>query len=157
MGKRQRHVRRQAGSRPFLRSVIAQAELQATMHAHMEEFADRLARPRSQRGCSHPNTVQFEPCDVGNSGCFAKVKQPSATRGSHSAWGRCQASVAFVSLSSQLAQSHQKAMCLPADLLTLPKHLQSWLRFGVDPGVATTETEDTEVLNGGRSGGRGLP
>ena len=48
-------------------------------------------------------------------------------------------------------------MCLPADLLTLPKHLQSWLRFGVDLGVATTETEYTKVLNGGISGGRGLP
>ena len=38
--------------------------------------------------CSHSSTVQFEPCDVGNSGCFAKVKQPSATRFSHSAWSR---------------------------------------------------------------------
>ena len=28
--------------------------------------------------------------------------------------------------------------------------------FGVDPGVATTETEHTDVLNGGGSGGRGL-
>ena len=28
-------------------------------------------------------------CDVGDSGCFAKVKQPSAARGSHSAWSRC--------------------------------------------------------------------
>ena len=28
--------------------------------------------------------------------------------------------------------------------------------FGVDPGVATTEAEYTEVLNGGGSGGRGV-
>ena len=28
--------------------------------------------------------------------------------------------------------------------------------FGVGPGVATSETEYTEVLNGGGSGGRGL-
>ena len=50
-----------------------------------------------------------------------------------------QTSVASVSLSSQFARSLQKAICLLANLSTLPKYSRSWLQFyahGVDPRVA---------------------
>ena len=50
-----------------------------------------------QRSRGKTNAVPFQtrgrsagPCDVGKSGGFAKIKQLSVTRGSHSAWGRCQ-------------------------------------------------------------------
>ena len=86
--KRQRNVRRQAGSRPLLRSVNAKpnSRQQCSLTGRCRCQA---GRPRSQWSCSHANTVQFEPCDVGDSCCFAKVKQPSASRGSHPAWSRC--------------------------------------------------------------------
>ena len=67
----------------------------------------QAGRPRSLRwDCAHSTTVQFESCDVGASCCLAKVDRPSAARSSHSV----QASVVSVSLSSQFARSHQKAM-----------------------------------------------
>ena len=105
--------RLQAGSRRLLRNRQCLAEFQATTLTHME----------------------FEPCDVGNSCCFAKVQQPCATRSSHSE--EVQASVASVSLSSQLAQSHQKAMCVSANFSTLPMYLQSWLQCSTGPEAHT--------------------
>ena len=68
------------------------------------------------------------PCDIEDSSCFAKVKQPSATRRAL-CLEPVQAPVAPVSLSSQLARSHQRAMCLLPNLSTLPKYSQSWLQF----------------------------
>ena len=44
-----------------------------------------------------------------------------------------------------------------AAVLNKPRNWRSLKEeFGVDSGVATSETEHTEVLNGGGSGGRGL-
>ena len=77
------------------------------------------------------------------------------------------ASVAPVSLSSQLAQSHQGAMCLPANLSTVPKYLQSWLQIWKSPEAHTHWRKNsewirawqqrrrryTEALIGGGSGG----
>ena len=123
-------------------------------------FRWQVGRPRSQWGCSRPDALHFEPCDVGNSCCLAKDKQPSVTRGSHSASSRRRQSH---SQTSQLARSHQKAKCL---LANLSKYSSSGQRprssrsveeeFGVDPGVATMETELTDVLHGGGSGRGGV-
>ena len=57
-----------------------------------------------------------------------------------------QASVASVSLSSQLARSHQKAMCLPANLSTLPKYLQSWVQFWTGPEARTDWRKSSEWI-----------
>ena len=123
--------------------------------------------PRSQWGCSRPDALQFEPCDVGNSCCLAKDKQPSVTEGSHSAWSRRR---------HQSQQSPGQARAVPPEgdvpprqpldtaevlakleaVLDKPRSSRSAEEdFGVDPGVATTETPYTDVLNGGGSGGGG--
>ena len=100
------------------------------------------------RLCAVPSQLRGRtgPCDVGDFRCFAKVKQPSATRAARSAWSRCK----HQSQSSpcQAAQSHQKAMCLTerldlaevlaklATVLEKPESLRSLEEeFGVDPSV----------------------
>ena len=113
--------------------------------------------------------VQFEPCHVGDSCCFAKVEQPSATRGSHSAWSRCrhQSHPSPCQANSRGPSKKRCASPPPLDLAEGLAKLAAFLgrprrsrsleeEFGVDPGVATTEAEYTEVLNGGGSGGSGL-
>ena len=85
----------------------------------------QVGRPRSQWSCSHSNTVQFEPCDVGDSGCFGKVKQPSATRDSHFVWSR-RRHQSHPSPCQAISRSPtKKRLYLPANLSTLPKYLQS--------------------------------
>ena len=123
------------------------------------DVAGRLAALEVSGVASVPTPCSTDPCDDGNSCCLAKDKQPSVTRGSRSAWSRCWHQS---HPSSQLAQSHQKAKCLLANLSTLPKYLQSSQPFWTSPEahaqprktsewipvVATTETEHTHVLNG---------
>ena len=117
--------------------------------------------------CAVPSQVRGRragPYDVGKSGCFAKVMQLSAARGSHSAWGWCQhqphLSRAFTSRSD--VPPHQpldlaEALAKLATVLKEPLSSQSLEKeFGVNIGRVTTETKYTEVLCGGGSGGRGL-
>ena len=92
-------------------------------------FRWQVGRPRSQWGCSRPDALQFEPCDVGSSCCLAKDTQPSITRCSYSAGSRRRHQSHSSPRSSQLARSHQKAMCILANLSTLPKYLRSWQQF----------------------------
>ena len=93
-----------------------QAESQATVLAFIE-----AGRPPSKSGCSHPDALQFEPCDIGIPCCLAKDSSPALHEPRTT-----QASVAFVSRSKPARAVSQKAMCLLANLSTLPKYLQSW-------------------------------
>ena len=68
-----------------------------------------------------------------------------------------QASVAPVSLSSHLAQSHQGAMCLPANLSTLPKYLQSWLQFWKSPEAHTHWRKNSEWIRAWQQRRRSTP
>ena len=52
-----------------------QAGLQATVLSYIEDFAGRLATPRSQWSCSHPYLLRFRPCDALDSRRFAQDKR----------------------------------------------------------------------------------
>ena len=99
----------------------------------------------------------------------SQVKQLSATRGSHSAWSRCRhqshpSARHANSRGSLCGVPHRQPLDLAevlaklATVLDEPRSSQSLEKeFGVDMGRATTETKYTEVLNGGRPRGVGLP
>ena len=70
-----------------------------------------------------------------------------------------QALVAPVRPPCRVARSRQKAMCLPANLTTLPKYLQSWLEFWMNPGAHNhwrTSSKWIWVGNNGDEVHRGL-
>ena len=108
--KRQRNVRLQAGSRPLLQNVRVKPK---------NLLAGWL--PRSQWSCSCSNTVQLEPCDV----VEVWLLRESQEAQHYTRLALClepgQASIASVSLLSQLARFHAKAMCFTANLSTLWK------------------------------------
>ena len=84
------------------------------------------------------------PCDVGDSGCFAKVKQPSATQALHESQSTrhqshpspCQAN----------SRSHIKERCASLTTSTLPKYLQSWLIFWTIPEAYTHWRKSSEHI-----------
>ena len=163
------NVRRQAGSQPLLRSVSAKPS--SRQQCSLTWKISLAGWPPSKSG----ELLPFQRLAVRALRCwgFLLLRERRGAR-RYTRIALClepaHASVAFVSLSSQLVRSRQKAMCLLANLSTLPKYLQSWVaaldkprssrsleeEFGVDPGVATTGTEHTEVLNCGGSGGGGV-
>ena len=143
--KRQRSVHHQAGSRPRLRSVSAKPN--SRQRCSLTWQISVAGQPPSKSvGCSRPDALQFEPCDVGDSCCFAKDKQPSVTRGSHSAWSwrRHQSQSSPGQASSR--RSHHKAMCLLAHLSTLPKYLQSWQQFWTSPEAHARSRKRSEWI-----------
>ena len=167
MRKRQQSVHQQAGSRPHLPRRQCQAELQATVLSHREDFAGRLAALE----VSGVAPIPSRPCDAGNS--LPLRARQAAQRYPRLALclEQAQGPAAFAFRSSQFARSLQKAICLLANLSTMPKYLAKLgavldkprnsrsleEEFEVGPGVASSETEHTEVLNGGGSGGRRAP
>ena len=46
----------------------------------------------------------------------------------------------------RLARSQQRAMCLPANLSTLPKYLQSWPQFWTNPGAHSHQRRSSEWI-----------
>ena len=64
-----------------------QAEFQATLRAHIEDFADRLAALEVSRDAPIPTSCSSSLPMLGI--CIVKVEQPSATQGSHSGWSQC--------------------------------------------------------------------
>ena len=89
-------------------------------------FRWQTGRPRSQWSCSHPDPLLFRPCDAGE---FLPLRARQAAQ-RYTRLALCleqaQGPAPFVFRSSQFARSLQKAICLLANLSTLPKYLQSW-------------------------------
>ena len=118
--KKQRNVRRQAGSRPpsfIWKNVLA--GWPPSKSVGLRPFQRRAVRPLR---------------------CWEVwLLRESQAAQRHTRLALClepvQASVAPVRTSRQLARSHQRAMRLPANLSTLPKNLQSWLQFWTNPGA----------------------
>ena len=136
------------------------------------DYTSRLwfAESKKDVRCPFPGPrKRCRPCDVGNSGCFAKVKQVSATRDSNSPWAgasirrtrppvtpTCEVtSKSAVPLRQPL--DFAEVLAKLATVLYEPRNSQSLEEFGLDMGRATTEKKYSEVLYGGGSGGRGFP
>ena len=166
--KRQRNVRRQAGSRRLLRSVSARPNPRQQCW---------LTRKNLLAGWPPSKSVEllsFQHRAVRALRCwgFLLLRESQAAQ-RYTRLARCmepvQASVASLSLSSQLAVPSKKryassptfqpceVLAKLAAVLDKPGNSRSLEEeFGVNPGRPSTETEYTEVLNGGGSGGRGL-
>ena len=103
-----------------------QAELQATMSAHIEEFAGRLAALEVSGVAPTPTPCSSSPAMLGTP---AASRNHAAQR--YTRLALClepaRPSVASVSLPSRFAQSHRKPMCFPANLSTPSKYSQNWL------------------------------
>ena len=110
------------------------------------------------------------PCDVGDSGCFVKVSQPSVTRGSHSAWGWCRQQ-SRPSPCQANSRGHTKVQCASpsssrpcrgtckvgySSRQAQKRSHSLEEEFGVNQGQAAPETKYTAALNDGGSGGGGL-
>ena len=109
--------------------------------------------------------LRFRPCDAVHSCRIAQDKQPSVVRGSHSAWSRRRRQPHPPSGQARVPPKGDMPPRQPLNLIEVLAKLAAVLEtrsrspkeeFGVDPGVATTETEHTEVLNGCGSGGGGV-
>ena len=114
----------------------------------------RFLRGSLYRGCCRPREMQRSrgklctvsrvrgrrtgPCDAGNSGCFAKVKRPSATPGSHSAWSRCRHQ-SHPSPCQANSRRHTEERCAspPTSRSRRRTCTQSWLQFWTSPEAHT--------------------
>ena len=103
-----------------------QDEFQVHSAVSQERFAWKTGCPRSQWSFSHPDPLRFRPSDAGKSCRFAPDKQPSVTRGSHSAWSRRRGQPHSSSSQASWRGPSHKAMCFFDNLSTLPKYLRSW-------------------------------
>ena len=97
-------------------------EFQATVLAHMQEFAGRLAALEVSGVAPIPTPCSSSPAMLGIPAASRKSSSP-ALHEARTVLGAGAGISHIRPLSSQLARSHQKAMCVPAKLLTLPKYL----------------------------------
>ena len=163
---------RKAAKRPAPSGIAApppkrqcQAELQATMLAHMEEFARRLAVHEVSGVAPIPTPCSLSPAMLGIPAASRKSSSPAL----HETRTLCGAGADIsrirlpVKPSRAVPPKSDVPHRQPLDLAEVLAKLTTVLdrprsspsleeEFGVDPGVATTETEHTEVLNGGGSG-----
>ena len=150
----QRNVRRQAGSRPLLRSVNAKPNLLAGWPS-----------TKSVELLPFPTPCSLSPAMLGIPAASRKSSSPAP----HETRTLCGAGADIsrirlpVKPSRAVPPKSDVPPRQPLDLAEVLAKLTTVLdrprssrsleeEFGVDPGVATTETEHTEVLNGGGSG-----
>ena len=101
-----------------------------TALTQMEGFAGSLPVIEVRR-TAPTYGVLFESRDIGDACRVSKVERPSATRSSHSARSPAKGAIAPVSQASQFAQSHEKPVCLLADLATV----LSWRQVPDNPAL----------------------
>ena len=136
-----------------------QAEFQATMLAHMEEFAGRLAALDVSGAAIIPTLCSSSRAMLGIPAASRKSSSP-ALHEARTLLGAsaCISCIRLIFKPTRAVPSKSDALhevlTKLASVLDRPTSARSLEEeFGVDPGVATTETEFTEVLNGGGSGG----
>ena len=121
--KRQGNVRRQAGSRPLLRSVHAKPNSRQQCSLTWKTLL--AGWPSSKAAELLPFQHRSSPAMLGIPAASRKTNQPSATRGSHSAWSQCRHQ-SHPSPCQASSRSPTKKRCA-ANLPILPKYLQSWM------------------------------